>query len=169
MIAIPIPSTAAAPTARRTVSPVRLARRRIKAAKVSPRTQPIFAPLNVSAWVTLVAVWFVARIGYFMSSSVQWVELDGGMIRTRQLLTRKLVERPVADIGDARPLRSEAMGPLENALMDALLKTTNREYEIRFRDGTRLGLVRGEIAGLDQFLGALAAELARRREGDRIE
>jgi hypothetical protein len=127
----------------------------------------VFAPINVSAWVALGAVGFVALIGYFMSSSLQWVELDGGMIRARRPLTWKLVEQRVADIVDAKPLHSQAMGPLENAAMDALLKTTNRGYEIRFKDGTRLGLVRGEMAGLDAFLGALAAELVRRREGDR--
>jgi hypothetical protein len=111
---------------------------------------------------------FVALIGYLMSSSIQWVELDRGTIRARRLLTRKLVEQPIADIVDARPLHSQAMGPLENALMDALLKTTNRGYEIRFKDGTKLGLVRGEMRGLDRFLWALAVELAKLREGDGI-
>lgn len=122
-----------------------------------------FAPLRVSAWVALGAVGFVALIGYAMSSSLQWVELDGGVIRARRLLTRRLVEHPVADVVDARPLHSQAVGPLENALMDALLKTTNRGYESRFKDGSKLGLVRGEMAGLDGFLGVLAAELARQR------
>lgn len=126
-----------------------------------------FAPIQVSAWVALGAVGFVAFIGYAMSSSLQWVELDGGVIRARRLLTRRLIERPVADIADAQPLHSQMMGPLENALMDALLKTTNRGYEIRFRDGTKLGLVRGEMVGLEGFLGALAAELARQRGADR--
>jgi hypothetical protein len=126
----------------------------------------VFAPLHVSVWVILAAVGFVALIGYAMSSSLQWVELDGGIIRARRLLTRRLVEHRVADIVDARPLHSQAMGPLENALMHALLKTTNRGYEIRFKDGSKLGLVRGEMAGLDEFLGALAVELAKRRRGD---
>lgn len=44
-----------------------------------------------------------------------------------------------------------------------MLKTSNRGYELRFRDGTKLGLVRGDMAGLDEFLGALAGELARLR------
>jgi hypothetical protein len=129
----------------------------------------VFAPLSVAAWVALGAVGLVSLIGYFMSSSLQWVELDGGVIRARRLLTRTLVERPVVDIVDARPLHPQAMGPLEHALMDALLKTTNRGYEIRFRDGTKLGLVRGEMAGPAGFLGALAMDLARQREGDRTE
>jgi len=58
------------------------------------------------------------------------------------------------------------MGPLENALMDALLKTANRGYEIRFRDGTRLGWSVERMAGLDTFLGVLAAELAKLRGND---
>jgi hypothetical protein len=61
------------------------------------------------------------------------------------------------------------MGPLENALMDALLKTTNRGYEIRFQDGTKLGLIRGKMCGLDEWHGALEKELARRCWDDRNE
>lgn len=37
----------------------------------------ILAPSKISVWVALAAVAFVAVIGYAMSSSVQWVELDG--------------------------------------------------------------------------------------------
>jgi hypothetical protein len=123
----------------------------------------VVAPPNVSVWVALGSVAFVAVIGYAMSSSVQWVELDGGILRWQGLLTRRVREKPVSELVDALPLHSKAMGPLENALMDAMLKTSNRGYELRFRDGTKLGLVRGDMAGLDEFLGALAKELARLR------
>jgi len=123
----------------------------------------IFAPLSVSVWVALGAVAFVGLLGYAMSSSVQWVELDGGVLRWRGLLTRRVREKPVGELVDARPLHSKLMGPLENAVLDALLKTSNRGYELRFRDGTKVGLVRGDMAGLDEFLGALAARIARDR------
>ena len=123
----------------------------------------IFAPANVSVWVALGAVAFVLGIGYAVSSSVEWVELDGGMIRWRSLLTRRIKEKPVSELVDALPLNSKAMGPLENAILDAMMKTSNRGYELRFRDGTKLGLVRGDMAGLDEFLGALAGEMARLR------
>jgi hypothetical protein len=123
----------------------------------------IFAPLNVSVWVALGAVAFVLGIGYAMSSSVQWVELEGGVLRWRGLLTRRVREKPVAELVDALPLNSNAMGPLENAILEAVMKTSNRGYELRFRDGTKLGLVRGDLAGLDEFLDALAGELARLR------
>jgi hypothetical protein len=123
----------------------------------------VLAPLAVSAWAAPAAVAFVAVVGYAMSSSVQWVELDGDIIRWRNLLTRKVHEKSVGDLVDALPLHSGLAGPLENAIMDALLKTANRGFELRFRDGTRLGLVRGDMAGVDEFLGALARELARLR------
>jgi hypothetical protein len=121
----------------------------------------VFAPVGVSVWVALGAVAFVAVIGYAMSSSVQWVELDGGVLRWRGLLTRRVREKPVSELVDALPLNSKAMGPLENAILDAMMKTSNRGYELRFRDGTKLGLVRGDMAGLDDFLDALGKELAR--------
>jgi len=124
----------------------------------------VFAPLNVSVWVACAAVAFVAVIGYAMSSSVQWAELDNGVLRWRGLLTRRVREKPVSELVDALPLISNLMGPLENAILDAMMKTSNRGYELRFRDGTKLGLVRGDMAGLDDFLEALARELARLRE-----
>jgi hypothetical protein len=55
------------------------------------------------------------------------------------------------------------MGPLENALADRMTGTSNRGYELRFRDGTKLGLVRGDVRGLDAFLDVPAAEIAARR------
>lgn len=123
----------------------------------------VVARPGVSVWVALGSVAFVAVIGYSMSSSVQWVELDGGVIRWRGLLTRRVREQPVSELVVALPLHSNLMGPLENAVLDAMMKTSNRGFELRFRDGTRLGLVRGDMAGLDEFLGELAKELARLR------
>jgi hypothetical protein len=76
----------------------------------------------------------------------------------------RVVEHQVGDIVSIKPLDSKAMGPLENAVMDALMKTSNRGYELRFRDGTKLGLVRGDMAGLDEFLAALADRLVELRE-----
>jgi hypothetical protein len=45
-----------------------------------------------------------------MSLSVQWVELEGGVIRWRGLLIRRVREKPVADLIAALPLNSGAMG-----------------------------------------------------------
>jgi hypothetical protein len=102
-------------------------------------------------------------MGWAMSSSFQWVELvDGGVIRGRRLLTRKIVEKQVADIVAVKPLNSAAMGAAENLVLDAMMGTANRGYELRFRDGSKLGLVRGDMAGLDEFLKVLATEIAAR-------
>ena len=87
----------------------------------------VFAPVEVSVWVSLAAVAFVAIMGYAMSSSFQWVELDGGIIRGRKLLTRRVVEHQVGDIVSIKPLDSKAMGPLENAVMDALMTEMAKE------------------------------------------
>lgn len=121
----------------------------------------ILAPPDVSIWVAPGAVAFAAGIGYAMSSGVQWAELDGGVIRWRSLLTRRVREKAIADIVAVTPLNSAA-GPLENAILTAATGTSNRGYELRFRDGARLGLVRSDMAGLDEFLKVLAVEIASR-------
>ncbi|MBP3956286.1 hypothetical protein J8F10_13430 [Gemmata sp. G18] len=120
----------------------------------------IFAPLNVSMYMAPGAIGFAVIMAWAMSSSVQWVELDNGVLRARRLLTRKIVTHRVRDIVAVKPLNSNAMGPLENALADRMMGTSNRGYELRFRDGSKLGLVRGDMAGLDEFLKVLAAEIA---------
>lgn len=122
----------------------------------------IFAPRNVSMCLAPGAVGFFALMAWVMSSSVQWVELDNGVVRARRLLTRRIVVHRVSDIVAVKPLNSNAMGPLENALMSAMMGTSNRGYELRFRDGSKLGLVRGDMAGLDEFLKVLAVEIATR-------
>jgi hypothetical protein len=123
----------------------------------------VLAPVSVSIPMALFAVVFVLALGYAMSSSYQWVELEGSTIRGQKLLTRRVVERPVSDLVDAAALHSKAMGPLENALMDAVLKTSDRGYELRFRDGTKIGLVRGEMAGFEEFLGAVAEAIEQQK------
>ena len=122
----------------------------------------VLAPANVSAYVAPGAVLFVVLMAWAMSSSFQWVELDGGVIRGRRLLTRRMFEKPVAEIVSVKPLNSNAMGAAENFVLDAMMVTSNRGYELRFRDGSKLGLVRGDMKGLDDFLKALAAEIAER-------
>ncbi|HEX5269140.1 MAG TPA: hypothetical protein VFW33_01570, partial [Gemmataceae bacterium] len=106
----------------------------------------LLAPAAVSLWVALGCVAFVALLGWAMSSGYQWVEVRRGVIRGKKLLTRAVVERPVGEIVRIMPLHSPLMHPLANAVMDAAMKTSNRGYELRFRDGLRLGLVRGDMA-----------------------
>ena len=122
----------------------------------------LFAPQNVSVYLAPGALVFFALMLWTMSSSFQWIELDNGVLRGRRLLTRRMFERPVAHIVRVSPLTSNALGPLENALADAMMGTSNRGYLLRFRDGSKLGLVRGDMAGLDEFLKVLGAEIAAR-------
>jgi hypothetical protein len=119
----------------------------------------LLAPLHVSVWVALGCVAFVAVLGYAMSSSYQWIEIGGGVIRGKKLLTRNIVERPIREIVRISPLNSKAMNPLANAVMDAAMKTSNRGYELRFQDGLKMGLVRGDMAGLDFFMQTLRDQL----------
>jgi hypothetical protein len=122
----------------------------------------LLAPVNVSVWVALGCLTFVAVLGYAMSSSYHWIEIGGGIIRGRKLLTRSMIERPVGEIMRILPLNSRAMSPLENAVLNAAMKTSNRGYELRFNDGLKMGLVRGDMAGLDVFMEALRGQLGER-------
>jgi hypothetical protein len=122
----------------------------------------LLAPFHVSVWVALGCVAFVAALGYAMSSSYQWIELQGDVIRGRKLLTRRVVERPVAGIVRVTPLHSAATGPIENAVMDTVLQTSNRGYELRLHDGVKMGLVRGDMDRLDEFMAALRELLGKR-------
>ena len=81
----------------------------------------VFAPPDVSMDLAPGAVLFFALMAWAMSSSVQWIELDSGVIRARKLLTRRIVVHRVSDIVAVKPLNSNAMGPLENALADAMM------------------------------------------------
>jgi hypothetical protein len=122
----------------------------------------LLAPLGVGLGVMLGVVAFSALLFWAMSSSYQWIELQGDILRGRKLLTRRLVERRVDDIVRIQPLHSKGMGELENLVMDRLMKTSNRGYLLRFRDGSKMGLVRGDLAGLDEFMVALAGLLGER-------
>jgi hypothetical protein len=124
----------------------------------------VFAPTSVAVWIALACLAFAGVLVYALSSSNQWVELDDGAIRAKRLLTRRVVTQHLRDIVAIKELDSAAMGGLENLVLDALMKTSNRGYELRFRDGTKIGLVRGDMAGLDEFLVALADQLREMRE-----
>lgn len=106
----------------------------------------IFAPFSIAVWVALACIAFAGVLVYAMSSSNQWVELNDGVIRAKRLLTRRVVTQDIRHIVTIKELNSAAMGPLENLVLDALMKTSNRGYELRFRDGTKIGLVRGDMA-----------------------
>ncbi len=118
----------------------------------------LLAPLSVGVWLALCCLGFVAALGYALSSSYQWVELQSDVIRGRKLLTWRFVEGPVADVVRVTPLHSAAMGPLANAA----LETSDRGYELRFRDGLKMGLLRGDMAGRDPFTAVLRERLGER-------
>ena len=122
----------------------------------------VMAPPEVGIPVGLGTMAFAAFLFWAMSSSYHWIELRGDVIRGRKLLTRRIVERRADDIVRILPLHSKLMGDIENLVLDMLLKTSNRGYELRFRDGSKIGLVRGDMAGLDEFMVALADVLGHR-------
>jgi hypothetical protein len=124
------------------------------------------APVGLGIAATVGAVVVAGVSGRVLARNVHWVELDGDVIRERRLLTRKIVEHRVADVVDARPIHTDYLGRTQNAVLDFLLDTSNRGYQLFFRDGSRLALIRADMCGLDPFLGALAEQLRKVREGD---
>jgi hypothetical protein len=124
----------------------------------------LLAPPEVGIPVALGGVAFSAFLGWAMSSSYHWIELHDDVIRGRKLLTRSMVEHRIDDLVRILPLHSQLMGDLENAVLDALMKTSNRGYALQFRDGTKIALVRGDMVGLNDFLLALHDRLGERWE-----
>ena len=71
--------------------------------------------------------------------------------------------------GESR-LNTNALGPMENAILDFMLQTKNRGFMLHFRDGSKLPLIRADMSGLDGFLGELAAKMkVLRTQRDRSE
>jgi hypothetical protein len=122
----------------------------------------LLAPAEVGIPTALGSLAFVGLLFWGMSSSYQWIEIHDDVIRGRKLLSRRIVEHRIADVVRILPLHSKLMGDLENMVLDALLKTSNRGYALQFRDGSKMGLVRGDMIGLDDFLLALHDRLGER-------
>ncbi len=102
-----------------------------------------------------------AFIGYHMLQNYQWVELDGDVIRGRRFWTRRLVEQRMDAIREVRCLGAAGRS-IETLVADRLLGRV-RGYEIRFERGPAIGLVRHDMAGVDEFIVALHARLAASR------
>jgi hypothetical protein len=85
-------------------------------------------------------------------------------IRECRLLTHKIIEHRVGEIEDAKAIHTNFLSTTQNAVLDFLLDTQNRGYQIVFRDGSRIALIRADMTGIDPFLGALAEHLRAIRE-----
>jgi hypothetical protein len=92
---------------------------------------------------------------YHMLQNYHWVELDGHVVRGRKFWTRRLVEQRVESITEVLPLQAAAKHELVNVLVDGICGAANRGYEIRFREGPRIALVRWDMTDVDGFLLAL--------------
>jgi hypothetical protein len=115
-----------------------------------------FAPFGIpgEVWIgaglgVLVMVIVLVRVlfGYY-----QWFELEDGVIRGRKLLTRRFVEWKVRDIEGVNPVGLKELGlPVHGE--------RRLGYEVWFPGG-KLLLSRYEMAGLDEFMDALADQIA---------
>jgi hypothetical protein len=105
-----------------------------------------------AALLLTLASWFFA---YHMLQNYHWVELDGDLVRGRKFWTRKLVEQRVQDITEVVPLQAVAKHDLVNVLIDGISGVPNRGYEIRFREGPKIALVRWDMTDVDGFILAL--------------
>jgi hypothetical protein len=97
-------------------------------------------------------------LGYLMSRTNHWVEIEGETIRERRLFTGSIFERTLAEITQIVPLVS-GVGGFTGAAMDAILRTPNRGFLIRFQEGRRIALIRGDVKGLDSFMTTLRDRL----------
>ncbi|MCX7666178.1 MAG: hypothetical protein N2112_11595 [Gemmataceae bacterium] len=119
--------------------------------------------VNVAVqWSIPISIVLVTGAYFFaqqLSHTYDWVEIEGDMIRGRKFWSRRLIERPLNQIIQVIPLKAIDSDSLENQVIDRLYKTTNRGYEIRFADGTKFFLIRGDMWGIDEFMNELAKSM----------
>jgi hypothetical protein len=96
-----------------------------------------------------------AFFAYHMLQNYHWVELDGGILRGQKFWTRRLVEQRVDDITEILPLQALAKHHTVNVLIDGITGTSNRGYEIRFRSGPKLTVIRWDMTDVDGFIEAV--------------
>jgi hypothetical protein len=118
----------------------------------------ILAPARFGVPFGLGVITFSTLVAYVMSGSYQWIEICGDIIRVKNLLTRRVVVRAVADMIRVEPLFTPRQMLANAAIKDPALKK-NRGYLLRFRGGFEVGLVRSEMAGLDRFMEELRDRL----------
>jgi hypothetical protein len=108
-------------------------------------------------WVAGALLMFAVSgfIAYHMLQNYHWVELDGASIRGRRFWSRRLVEHRLEDITEIQPLQALAKHHTINVLIDGITGTSNRGYEIHFRSGPSLAVVRGDMPGVDGFIEAV--------------
>ena len=132
---------------------------------------PVFmvGPLGFCAWfvasghlewstalLPVLALSASAFFAYHMTQNYHWVELDGGVVRGRKFWTRRLVAQPVSELEAIIPLGA-VVRSVETVITDKLLGQV-RGYELRFKRGPKIFLVRHDMKCADEFVTVLQAE-----------
>jgi hypothetical protein len=133
----------------------------------------IFGPLFVLGPLALCALLLVKTFGvpaialsplfvglsaffaYQMGQNFHWVEFDGKRVRGRKFWTRRFVDNDIGDATDIRPLGALARGNITVELTDLILGPV-RGYQIRFRSGPSIYLVRHDTKNVDALVVAIA-------------
>ena len=108
-----------------------------------------------------------AFIAYHMLQNNHWVEFDGTCIRTRRFWTRQLIDQYLEDVVDIRALGAVACTS-ETIVIDKLLGPV-RGYEIRFKSGPGISLMRGDMKRVDELVIAIARAVRQRDEARQPE
>lgn len=107
---------------------------------------------------TLVLVASCAVLAWFltgqMSQNYHWVELDGSHIRGKKLLSRRMVEATTDEITAVVPMQAVVQNTT-NYIVDRVLNSSIRGFEIRLNNGEKIALVRYDMKGFDEFILAL--------------
>lgn len=117
-----------------------------------PSVWPILGGLGLCGWGALFA--------YHMTQNYQWVEFDGIRIRGRRFWSRRLVENTLEDVRDIRVLGAIVRNA-ETICTDAILGSV-RGWEIRFRHGPSIAVVRYDMRNAEQLVAAVEHALAQR-------
>jgi len=102
-------------------------------------------------------------IAYHMLQNYHWVEFDGDLIRGRRFWTRQLIEYRTEDVVNIRALGATNRF-VTNLVIDEVLGPV-RGYEICFRSGPSIGLIRHDMTGVDELVGAVLVAVKSRSAG----
>jgi hypothetical protein len=115
---------------------------------------PTMHSIGVKLAITFIGM--SVYITFLLWSRFQWFELDGDVLPGKRALTRTTYEWPWSDIVSIEPY----IGLLRFRIVRKELKISDFGYEVRFRVGKRLRLIRSDIKRLDEFVATIKEQLA---------
>jgi hypothetical protein len=120
----------------------------------------LFAAPNISIPAGLALIAASIFVGYHLLQNFHWVEFTGDRIRGAKLVTRQLVEEPIAELESIMTLHGYK-SPIPSS--DVLLEDGDtgpimcKGLEFRFKSGKKIGIAVLDMTNIDALIAAVVA------------